>query len=84
MGIDVVKAVKHIFLSGRIQGGRNTTHICLIPKTHNPIKVEDFHPITSCNLVYKVISKVLANRLIVATSTLVSSSQNAFLLGRYI
>jgi hypothetical protein len=41
----------------------NITHIALIPKVASPGCVTDFHPISLCNVAYKLISKVLANRL---------------------
>ena len=41
----------------------NSTYIALIPKASPSTKVANFYPISLCNLLYKLISKVLTNRL---------------------
>ena len=41
----------------------NLTFISLIPKIHNPKKVSNIRPISLCNVFYKLIAKVLVNRL---------------------
>lgn len=41
----------------------NQTDICLIPKVDTPHFVQQFRPISLCNVVYKVVSKVVVNRL---------------------
>ena len=63
VGDNVVSAVLDYLNSGDILLDINHTNIVLIPKVKNPEKMSDFRPISLCNVNYKIISKVLANRL---------------------
>ena len=56
----------------------------MIPKVKNPKKVSEFRPISLCNVVYKLITKVVANRLKKLLAKMIPDSQSAFLLGRLI
>ena len=62
----------------------NHTYITLIPKVSFPDDVTHFHPIILCNVVYKVMSKILVNRLKPFMDNLITPFQNAFIQGRYI
>ena len=62
----------------------NDTYICLIPKTKNPQKITDFRPISLCNVMYRILAKVLANRLKKILPEVVNKSQSAFVPRRLI
>ena len=57
----------------------NANHIALIPQKSNPYCVFDFLPISLCNVMYKLISKVLANRLKEVLPHVINSTQCVFL-----
>jgi hypothetical protein len=63
MGDVVCEAVLYFFNSNKMNVAINATYIALIPKNSNPSSVIEFHPISLCNVIYKIIAKVLANRL---------------------
>uniref|UniRef100_A0A2N9GI95 Reverse transcriptase domain-containing protein n=1 Tax=Fagus sylvatica TaxID=28930 RepID=A0A2N9GI95_FAGSY len=84
IGDEVTEAVLTCLNSGKILKAINHTYITLIPKIQNPEAVVDFRPISLCNVIYKIISKVLANRLKILLPKIVSESQSAFVPGRLI
>ena len=63
IGDDVSCAVLSCLNSSIILASLNQTYITLIPKSKSPERVSEFRPIALCNILYKLISKVLANRL---------------------
>ena len=62
----------------------NETHIVLVPKNSNPKRVIEYKPISLCNVIYKLASKTLANRLKKILPSIISESQSAFVNGRLI
>ena len=63
MGEYVIIDVLDFLNNGNMLLDINHTNIVLIPKVKNPKRMSDFKPISLCNVIYKIISKVLANRL---------------------
>ena len=84
VGDDVTNAVLNFLNSGNMDPEINYTHIVLIPKIKSPEKMSDYRPISLCNVIYKIISKVLANRMKKILPQLISPTQSAFVPGRLI
>ena len=81
---DVVAAVQGFFRDGYLPPGVNDTAIVLIPKGSDSVELKDFRPISLCNVIYKVISKCLVNRLRPILDSIISLEQSAFVPGRLI
>ena len=62
----------------------NEIHIVLVPKTNSPKRVIEFRPISLCNVIYKMVSKILANRLKKILLSIISDTQSAFVNGKLI
>lgn len=73
-----MKAPTQVLKSGRFPPALNYTFITLIPKKNQVMKVLDFRPISLCNILYKLIAKVIANRLKVIIHNIILDSQNVF------
>ena len=84
LGEDLVDGVLKAVNSGTIPPGWNDTTIVMIPKVNSPEKVTQFRPISLCNVVYKIIAKMVALRLKVLLPDIISPTQSAFVLGRLI
>jgi hypothetical protein len=84
VGNDFTLAFLDFLNSGCMLRSVNFTQIALIPKTKLPESMGQFRPIALCNVIYKTISKVLANRLKVILPSIISDSQSTFVPGRLI
>ncbi|GKB93871.1 RNA-directed DNA polymerase, eukaryota, partial [Tanacetum coccineum] len=81
---DILMAVKDFFSLGYFPRGCNSSFIALIPKIHDAKFVKDFRPISLIGSVYKIIAKILANRLRLVLPYLISDVQSAFVANRQI
>ncbi|GJQ94484.1 protein LAZ1 [Tanacetum coccineum] len=79
MGDDVCKSIRDFFGNGQILKEINHTFIALIPKVFIPLRINDYHPISCCNVIYKCISKILTNYIISGIKDVVSDNQSAFI-----
>jgi hypothetical protein len=81
---EVLECVWDFFLNKKMAKEQNHTFITLIPKQTGAHSVNQFRPISLCNISYKLISKILANRLKLLLPKIISPLQSAFVPNRSI
>jgi hypothetical protein len=81
---DVMGFFDEVYHYCKFERSLNASFIALIPKKQNASNIRDFRPISLIGSVYKLLAKVLANRLKGVLDKLISESQNAFVGGRKI
>ncbi|GKB49944.1 RNA-directed DNA polymerase, eukaryota, reverse transcriptase zinc-binding domain protein [Tanacetum coccineum] len=81
---DVVEAVNTFFNHDNFPKGINSSFITLIPKNQEAKTTKDFRPITLIGSIYKIITKILANRMVFVLEDLVDKVQSAFISKRQI
>ena len=84
IGVEVSDTVLSCLNSGTLLKSINHTFITLIPKVSNPKNVSEFKPISLCNVLYKILNKVIANRLKPILNSIVSKAQSAFTIDKLI
>ena len=82
VGESVKFEVKKIFRTKKILEHINRTLIALIQKQLGPETINHFRPISLCNTIYKIVTKILVHRMKHLMPTLVSPSQTAFISRR--
>lgn len=82
VGADVTELCQNFLSTGELSEGINRTLVCLIPKIKKPQQMQDMRPISLCNVLIRILSKVLANRLKSCLPGLISDNQSAFVEGR--
>ncbi|OMO51256.1 reverse transcriptase [Corchorus capsularis] len=78
----VYNFVKNAFITGQFEEDLSRVLIVLIPKVESPVKVTQFRPISLCNVMVKLLSKFLVNRLRPMLKDLISPTQSSFIPGR--
>ena len=82
MGRDLCVVVQDFFISSRLLKQINHSIIAFVPKLANVSSTSDFRSISCCNVIYKVIAKILVGHLAHVLSGIISPMQNAFLGGK--
>jgi hypothetical protein len=81
---DLLLMIRESQKEGRVHGPLNTTFLCLIPKKQCPSSFEDYRPIACCNVVYKLITKIISRRLRPMLSEIIGEEKFGFLHNRQI
>jgi hypothetical protein len=81
---DVMRFISEFHRNGKHSKGLNSTFIALIPKIDSPQRLNDFRPISLVGSLYKILAKVLANRLRLVIGSVISEAQTAFVKSRQI
>lgn len=79
-----IRVLSEFHLNGHMVKGENKAFIVLIPNRKNIVKPSDFRPISHIGCIYKVIEKVLENRLKKVFGKIISETQSTFLFDRQI
>ena len=81
---DIMAFFGEVFEFYKFEKSLNANFISLIPKKVNALNIRDFRPISLIGSVYKILAKVLANRLALVFYSIISEAQNSFVGGRKI
>lgn len=81
---EIISEVTKFFTDGQLDAELNHSNLCLIPKFYPPTEMMQFRPIALCNVAYKVISKILVQRLKHHRHNIITENQAAFIPGRMI
>ena len=81
---DLLDAINNVLRSGHLLPQVNHTVLCLVPKKAVPESVDDYRPIALCNILYRILAKLLSNRLKPLLPKIIDPNQCAFIQGRRI
>ncbi|XP_057779790.1 uncharacterized protein LOC130998388 [Salvia miltiorrhiza] len=81
---DLLQVLKEFHENGKIPKGGNASFIVLIPKKEGAGSLDDFRPISLITSLFKIVAKILAERLKRVMGSIISDNQSAFVKGRFI
>jgi hypothetical protein len=81
---EVWLAIRESRTSGQVLSALNATFLTLIPKEEHVTHPRQFKPISLCNVIYKIITKVIATRLKLILPFIISKEQAGYVEGRQI
>lgn len=84
IGTEIIEYALNILNNNGDPGNINHTFLCLIPKVKKPTLPSDFRPIALCNVILKIITKTIANRIKKFLPSIISPQQSAFLSNKFI
>ena len=79
MGKEVTDTIEETRRTSLVRENLNSTHITLISKKDRPISFNDYSPISLCNLLYKITTKIIAERMKPLLGKHISAEQLGFL-----
>ncbi|GJY64199.1 putative RNA-directed DNA polymerase, eukaryota, reverse transcriptase zinc-binding domain protein [Tanacetum coccineum] len=82
--LDILEFVSTFLSTKTMPIGSDSSFITLVPKVSNSVNIKDFRPISLIGIHYKIIAKLLANRLSKVVGKVVSHEQSAFIKDRQI
>ena len=81
---DLTKLIRKSQTCTKIGGGTNSSFLSLIPKENGEINFERFFAISLYNTSYKILTKIIANRIKNILPAIIPKNQGGFVKGRYI
>ena len=81
---DVLRFLDEFYVTGIFPRGCNASFIVLIPKVINPQLLDEYRPISLIGCMYKIVAKLLANKLKKVMPFIIDEGQSAFIEGRHL
>ena len=81
---DVIRFLDEFYVNGIFPKGCNTSFIALIPKVAGPQNLNEYRPISLIGCMYKIVAKLLAERLKKVLPAIIDERQSAFIGGRHL